>query len=293
MDRIRQALDLARRERDGRAPAPAEDQTVDASGEEVGRRWTRTRPPVEDATADGVSRRDAPAEPPARVFDVSPSALERNRIVMATGDGAAARAFRMLRTQVLQRMQEHGWRTLGVAAARSGDGKTTVAVNLALAIARSPQQTALLVDLDLSGPGVASCLGLEADAGIEDVLSGTRAVPECLYRPRPFADLVVLPARSAVAASSEIVAAKRSHDLIAELRERYSDRIVIFDLPPVLEVDDAAAIAPHLDCLLIVVAEYQTARDDVARALQLLVRTPVVGTVLNRSYGQVDSGASE
>lgn len=291
MDRIRQALDRARRERgDGVAASPSGTalRQSDAPAHGAGARWTATgvAAAVPAATADAAA-----AEPRARPFDVSPAVLERNRIVIDNDHAPASRVFGILRTQVLQRMRERGWQTVGIAGARRGAGKTTVAANLASAIARSPRQTALLVDLDLRRPAVASSFGLAPDRGVEDVLGGAHTVPECLYRPRSFDDLVLLPARAPVSAPSEIVAAARCQSLIAELRGRYPDRIVLFDLPPVLEADDVAAIAPHLDCLLLVVAEYQTSRDDVSRALQLLVRTPVVGTVLNRSLEKMTSEA--
>jgi protein-tyrosine kinase len=287
MDRIRQALDRAREERATlhaltgarpTDPSAAAPQRPDAPpcGSDMGH--------VGPAGADGER-----LEVDTRAFDVGPLVLARNRIVVNQRSAPAARAFRMLRTQVLQRMRERNWRTLGVVSARSGDGKTTTAVNLALAIASGSQETALLGDLDLSRPGVASTLGLSPEAGVEDVLLGRRAISECLYRPRQFERFVLLPARAPIAGSSELVASARCRSLVTELRAQSADRIVMFDLPPVLEADDASAIAPLLDCLLFVVAEGVTAREDVTRGLELLIRTPVVGTVLNRSLDPTET----
>lgn len=293
MDRIRQALDRAREERReavaSAALPPARPARADAPDERrSGPRAHAPGLPADDGSP-GATRPASAVR--ARLFDVSPLVLEQHRIVIENTEAPATRSFGMLRTEVLQRMRERGWRTLGVVGARRGDGKTTIAVNLALAIARSPRETALLVDLDLRRPSVAPCFGLVADVGVEDVLSGERALPDCLYRPRPFGDFTLLPARGPVRAASELVAGVRCQEMIAELRARYADRIVVLDLPPALEVDDTAAIAPLLDCLLVVVAEFRTARDDVARVLQLLARTPVVGTVLNRSLETMASEA--
>lgn len=282
MDRIRQALDRAREERLLEVESVPALAVARAPAAEPASREPPARVAL-SAAADTTAAAARKGEPPARVFDVSTAVLERQRVVAENGATPAARVFSMLRTQVLQRMREHGWRTIGVAAARAGDGKTTIASNLAVAVARSPSETALLVDLDLRRPGVAARFGLAPECGIEDVLDDSRSVAECLYRPRSFQDLVLLPARGSVPAFSEAASGARCQSLIAELRARYPDRIVLFDLPPVLEVDDATAIAPHLDCLLVVVSEYQTNRDELARTLRLLVRTPVVGTVLNRS----------
>ena len=79
--------------------------------------------------------------------------------------------------------------------------------------------------------------------------------------------------------------------MVSELRERYADRIVLFDMPPVLEADDAVTLAALFDCLLLVVSEGKTAREDVARALTLVKDTPAIGTVLNRSVEAVYSEA--
>jgi protein-tyrosine kinase len=71
--------------------------------------------------------------------------------------------------------------------------------------------------------------------------------------------------------------------LVAELRGRYPDRILRFDLPPILEADDALAFAPLAECGLVVVAEGSTRREDLLRCMELLRKTPIVGTVLNRA----------
>ncbi len=284
MDKIRQALDRARAER--------AEVAADAGATAVlaGQPWPEAVRPGRAAAPEAPpAAAAAPPEAAARLFDVGPLALERNRLVVEERTNHAARAFRMLRTQVLQRMRERGWRTLGVASARSGDGKTTTAINLALAIASGQQETVLLADLDLRRPGVARCFGLSPEYGVEEVLRGERRIPECLYRPRTFDKLVLLPARQPVVGSSELVAGARFERLVAELRSRYADRIVIFDVPPVLEMDDASAIAPYVDCVLYVVAEGATAREDVIRGLELLARTPLIGTVLNRSAQTISS----
>jgi Mrp family chromosome partitioning ATPase len=280
VEKIRQALDRARAERYGAAGAPP----------------ARSRPEVSVRVVSAAGPEPAPAAEtlparPAERFDVGPLVLDRGRLVVPRAGAPAARAFRMLRTQVLQRMREHGWRTCGVVSARSGDGKTTVALNLALAIAAGPEDHALVVDLDLIRPGVAPAFGLAPERGVEDVLAGTRDVDACLYRPVSFPRLALLPVRSRVEGSSELVAGARLGGLVTEVRDRYPDRTVLFDLPPVLETDDASSIAPWLDCLLLVVAEGASARADVVRALELLGRRPVLGTVLNRSTEPLASDA--
>ncbi len=189
----------------------------------------------------------------------------------------------MLRTQVLQRMEEHAWRSLAVFSPSENDGKSTLATNLAISMANDRAHTALLVEFDFKRPTIAASLGLEPAAGADDVLLGRAQIEECLCHPEGFERLVILPARARLANSSEILAGPKTRELVAELRSRYPDRLLIFDLPPVLGADDALAFAPLVDCGLLVVAEGKTRREDMLRTMEILRNTPLIGTALNRA----------
>jgi Mrp family chromosome partitioning ATPase len=265
MDRIRKALDRARDERELQEPAA----------------------PRAAPESDGRSAK--PAVPAAitytrtQVFDPDPTALERSRVIAQNDNSGPGAAFRLLRTQVLQRMAEHGFLSIAVVSPRAAEGKTLTAVNLAAQIAADRRHTALLVDYDLQRPGIATAFGLLPEVGVADVLSSSAEVDHCLYHPRGFDRLVLLPAVARAGRSSELTAGPRSRALIAELRGRYRDRINVFDLPPLLTSDETVALAPCMDCVLLVVAEGSTARADVLRSLELLRKATVVGTVLNRA----------
>ena len=218
-----------------------------------------------------------------RSFVPSETLLESNRILSPYDTSAAGAAFRMLRTQVLQRMEENRWRTLAILSAGKHDGKTTTAINLAVSLASDQLHTVLLVDLDLKRPGIAEALGIAPETGVDDVIQGKARVEDCLYHPENFDRLVILPARTSMQNSSEALAGPRCRELVAELRGRYPDRLLIFDLPPILGADDALAFVPLVECGLMVVAEGATKRENLLRCMELLRRTPVVGTVLNRA----------
>jgi Mrp family chromosome partitioning ATPase len=267
MDKVRKALDIARLERTqaGEAPFAAETPLADAA------HLAAVRTPL-----------GAIIYSHTRTFSPPAGLLESNRILNpAASDNTAA--FRMLRTQVLQRMNAQGWRTLGVFSPAANDGKTTMAINLAINLANDQHHTVLLVDFDFRNPTIAARLGLAPEFGVDDVLKGTAPLEDCLYHPDGFERLVVLPARNTLAQSSEILAGPRCRMLVAELHRRYADRILVFDLPPVLAADDALAFAPLVECGLVVVAEGSTRRTDLVRTVELLHKTPLVGTVLNRA----------
>ena len=264
MDRIRKALDLAREERDA----------ADGSGSGAGRVFEPKV--VGRLPASIVYTR-------TRLFKPDAALLESNRIVGALSADPAAAAFRMLRTQVLQRMLENNWQSLAVFSSGSEDGKTTTAINLAISIANDHRHTVLLVDFDLKRPTIAAKFGLTPELGADDVLHGDARVEQCLYHPEGFDSLVLLPARAAMNHSSEALAGPRSRQIVAELRDRYPDRVLLFDLPPILGADDALAFAPLVECGLMVVAEGSTRREDLLRSMELLRNTPIVGTVLNQA----------
>jgi Mrp family chromosome partitioning ATPase len=189
----------------------------------------------------------------------------------------------MLRTQILQRARAHGLNTLGVVSAVNGEGKTLTAVNLALSIAAEPNQTVLLLDLDLRRPAVARTLGLPAERGLESWFGGDEPTRNVCYGIEGVERLHVLPTLSPVSGSSEVLAGVTTRKLLNELKGRDPGRLLIIDLPPVLLSDDALMVAPLLDAVVLVVNERRTRREDVLRVIDLLGNTRIVGTVLNRS----------
>jgi protein-tyrosine kinase len=264
MERVRQALDRARGER--------------AQVSEAGR---ASKPHA--AGAEVAATRGSFIYTHTRVFEPSAATLEQNRVLNPTAQGPANAAFRMLRTQVLQRMNAHGWRSLAVFGATPSDGKTTTAINLAVSLASDHSHSVLLVDFDFRRPSLAARLGLAPEFGGDDALTGAAALEDCLYHPAGLERLVVLPARHTLVNSSEVLAGPRCRAIVTELRDRYPDRIIVFDLPPVLAADDALAFAPLVECGLVVAAESRTRRHDLVRTVELLHKTPLVGTVLNRA----------
>jgi Mrp family chromosome partitioning ATPase len=195
----------------------------------------------------------------------------------------------MLRTQVLRRLEKLGVNSLAVVGAAANTGKTLTAINLAIAIAAEPEHTALLIDLDLRKPSVHRRFGIEPAVGIEDCLRRGRALSDALVRLGGYDSLVLLPARERSLDSSELLSSRRTEELIIELRNRYKDRVLVFDLPPVLQADDALAFARHVQAVLVVVGEGRTRRDDLLRTMELLHDVPIIGTVLNQTREPVDT----
>ena len=209
--------------------------------------------------------------------------LRDRRIISPTDAQSAGHAYRMLRTQVLQRARTNSLNTIGIVSAINGEGKTLTAINLALSLAAEPNQTVMLVDLDLRRPTIASTLGLAVECGLETWFEGDQPIKNMCYGIDGVERLYVLPTLRPLAGSSEVLANIGTRRLIGELKDRDPGRLLIVDLPPVLLCDDALVVAPLLDAVVLVVNERRTRREDVVRVIELLGNTRIVGTVLNRA----------
>lgn len=274
MERIKQALDKARAERDERSNSGqtlADNVSVQLREEEK----------------TGAARGEI-SYSQTRIACVDPVVLSQNKVIYGDEDKNGLDAYKMLRTQLLQRMVARNWNALAISSPQPGDGKTLTAINLAISLARELHHTVLLVDLDLRNPSIHRYLGLKPAAGIDDFLVRGTALSEILIHPG-IDRLVVLPARHPVENSSELLASPAMGELVQELKSRYPSRMVLFDLPPILSSDDALAFTPYIDAVLLVAREGKNTREDVERASEILQNVSVVGSVLNAANERTTS----
>ncbi len=216
-----------------------------------------------------------------RRFLPDPVLLEKNRIIAHRDGDPASNAFKMLRTQVLQSLRKNDCQTVGIISPGAGNGRTLTAINLAISIARDINHTALLVDLDMYNPSIAKYFGYETQLGILDYFTSAVSLEKLFVNP-DIERLVLLPGKENCLYSSEMLSSRHMANLVAELKRRYPERIVLFDLPPLLKYDDALAFLPHIDAVLLVVEDGKTERQDLERTLELLGDTKVIGVTLNK-----------
>ena len=217
-----------------------------------------------------------------RVVKLQAEHLEKNRIVAFNKSEPKSMTFDLLRTHVLQKMEENGWRTLAITSPTPEAGKTVIAINLAMSIAHQTNKTAMLVDFDLRRPKIGAYLGIPMERSLNDLLDGTAELPDVLVNP-DLPRLVVLATKNPVKKSSETLSSKKITDLINDLHERYESRIVIFDLPPVLTTDDTIALLPQIDCVLMVVANGMSTKREIEDSLRHLPAAKLIGTILNKA----------
>lgn len=276
MERIKLAIEKARAgEVDSPIPLPSRPRELGDPAAVAGK--PQLAPVSELATDEPLSVQYANTP----IVQLDEAHLEANRVVAHKKAHPASWAFDVLRTQVLQKMDENGWRTLAITSPGVDSGKTVVAINLAISIAQQSNRTALLVDFDLRRPSVANVLGLTRSVSLNDVLDGRLDAGAAMVNPG-IERFVVLPTNRAVALASETLSSGKVGALIQDLRARYSDRIVLFDLPPVLAADDVMSLLPRVDCVLMVVGSGVSTQAEVEEAMSRLARANVLGVVLNK-----------
>lgn len=169
-----------------------------------------------------------------------------------------------------------------IVSALSGEGKTFTALNLAMSIAMERDTTALLVDSDVIKPSLSASLGLGDHLGLTDLLQDDSLNMGQTIVNTNVPKLKVLPAGRTNVHSTELLASRRMERLAEELSARYSDRIVLFDSPPLLVTSQACVLSQQMGQILIVVEAGRTSQSAVKEALGMLDTDKVIGMVLNK-----------
>ncbi len=262
MESIRQAVERARA---GRAPG------IESSAEMV-----RQNPQIRSA-------RPGMIDDQLNETELRDSFLQSNRIVAHDSANICAKPYDILRTQVLRAMDLKGWKILAVTSPSPECGKTLTAINLAMSIARQPERSVLLVDMDLQRPRIAHVLGVSRSEGVLGVLGGRIALKEAIIQARIGNHrFMVLPAEVPASDSSEWMTSRAMSAMMQQIKMDYQSRIVILDLPPMLSGDDVIAILPQVDCVLLVAAVGTSTVAQIEECNKYLQSADVVRVVLNK-----------
>lgn len=261
---LRKALDRAKKEREMNGDAA--NATADKGAPTTGAGW---QPPTYSQS---------------RNVSIDISTAVRNHCVAFSADFAEVNYYKVLRTQLRHIGQQKGWNTVMVTSASPNEGKTVTSINLAATFAREYNHTVLLVDADLRMQMVHRYLGYNSQLGLLDYLEGKAAMNDIITWPG-IEKLTIISGDRVVDNSSELIGSSRMHALMEELKHRYEDRYIIFDVPPVLGVADALAFAPLVDCIIIVVGAGVTNGQNLKDAIGLLPQEKIAGFVLNRFKG--------
>jgi len=193
----------------------------------------------------------------------------------------------LLRTQILNKLEEIGGNSLLITSANPGEGKTFTSINLSISIAQELNRTVLLVDADLRRPAnshfdfARDHFGVNTDQGLADYLLGQAELQDLLINPG-INKLTILPSGRVLPNSAEVLGSARMKQLITEIKNRYQDRIVIIDGPSILMCPDPVVLSRLVDGVLLVVETERTSPKDIKRLIELIGNRPILGIVLNK-----------
>jgi len=257
VERIQEAIEKARKERQGRIGTSLSDSDLGErpinSFAKVGR--------VDDDFNHHEKRqaKDHAGQPKdsirvdystTRSVAIDTDIMKEKRVVAGFAHDQRSEPYRQLRGQILKTFRAKGWQTLAISSPNASAGSTLTAVNLAVSLSMESNQTVMLVDLNLRNPGVAKTFGLDdIEYGIVDYIKGEQALENILINPG-YERLVVLPSLPMQGFSSEVLSSPEMNRVVNELVDRYPSRLIVFDLPCVLDNDDALVFAPKCDATL-------------------------------------------
>lgn len=170
-----------------------------------------------------------------------------------------------------------------VTSALSEEGKTFLAINLAMSMAAEVDTAVLLVDADVVRPSILQRLGIQADKGLLDVLMDPALEVSDLVLQTNVPKLSILAAGTRSDRATELLASNAMDGLLGTLAERYPDHVIVFDAPPLLLTNEAKVLASRVGQVVLVVEASKTPRDVVAQAFAAVEQCPVVLSVLNKA----------
>jgi receptor protein-tyrosine kinase len=285
------------------------------AGKHAGEEVRRLAPVPRDAGSEldtvvgleGLSRREptlaeAPApveeEPPIRLPGaLPPRTIELELPALAArgflnpgdDDSSLANQLRLIKRPLINNCQGKGAapvrnaNRIMLTSALPGEGKSFLALNLAMSIAMERDSTVLLIDADTTRPSLSELLGTHAHEGLMDLLTDpARPVGRALLRTN-LDKLAFLPAGKPRPGATELLASELMQQLVDQLASRYTDRILIFDTPPLLAAPEPPVLAGYMGQIVVVVEADRTTHRSARHALAAVASCPVVMSVLNKA----------
>lgn len=300
MSLVEKALEKVQQEK--RAAAAVELHPMDSQPERPANTVRMALP------AHPLTARTEPPRPPARVIQLNRASMRAAGLLAPADENERVVAHQFL--QIKRPLLENAFGRRGgarvpagnlimVCSALPGDGKTFTTMNLALSLARETDTDVLLVDADVAKSHVSRTLGLEKEPGLMDALERAGNV-ESLILDTDVPGLQVLPAGTLSKHATELLASERMQKILTDLCSARSNRIVLFDTPPLLITNEAPVLARAAGQIVLVVRAGVTPQPAVMEAAALLDQNKFIGLVFNQSrnstvdrYGYYDYGGRD
>lgn len=217
----------------------------------------------------------------SKIIELNSKTLLSNHIISWDDKIKESDYYKIIKTQIQQKLKLNGWNTLAVTSPRSGSGKTTTAINLALSIAKDHDMTVMLVDCDLKNQHIHNYLGYKSDYGLADHLLDNIPLEKLIVCPN-INRLTVISGGKTISGSTEILGSNKMGAIVHELKSRYDNRYIIFDVPSLLEGADTLAIMPYIDSVVLTIENNNTKHSDCENAINLIDKNKLFGFVINK-----------
>ena len=212
--------------------------------------------------------------------------LRKQRLITLNNTDPAHVAFDILRTRLIQELQERGWTRVAITSPTADCGKSFVAANLALSLSRLEEIRTILMELDLRDPTLSQNFGVAPMDSMQEYLAGRIEPEDFVFRVRD--NLALGLCDEPISYASEVLLESMTSYVLDDLQEVAVPDVMLLDLPPALTNDDVLAILPNVDAVLLVVGGGTTTADEIKRVEQLLGSVkPLLGVVLNKAEGPV------
>jgi protein-tyrosine kinase len=219
------------------------------------------------------------------VIEIADEVLESNQLIGFESHDERARAFNLLRSQLMKETADKPVKLFGLTSATPSAGKSFVSLNLAAALSKISDRKVVICDFDLRRGSILDAFKIDTPHDLSEYLRGELADWRAALFRVAGSDLYVLPCRKRMRRSAELLTSQRFEELIAALRMLPPEVLVVCDLPPVFASDDAILAASHLDGYMLVVEYGRNTEKQVSEAMAMLSPTPCLGTILNRYRG--------
>lgn len=232
------------------------------------------------------------AAPGARTRRVELDLARMRELGMVTAAGGRTNLleeFRIIKRPLLKRAfaergpKDNPANLIMVTSSLPNEGKTYCAINLAMSIAMELDHTVLLVDADVARPSVLRTLGLPTQRGLMDILVDDQLDLSDVMLRTNVDTLALLPAGTGTARATELLASSTMTAMLHELANRYPDRIIIFDSPPLMLTSEARVLASHMGQIVVVVEAQTTTQHAVKESLAQLEGMANVNLIYNKT----------
>ncbi len=213
--------------------------------------------------------------------EINPVVINNKYIIsMSQPDSPIAEEYKKLKSLIIRETKAAFFNTLMVSSATDNEGKTLTAINLAISFAYELDHSILLVDADLRNPMVHEYLGITPKYGLSDYLTKNMDISQILIK-TGIGNLVIIPSGKRVKNPVELLSSVKMKSLISELKQRYVDRYIIIDTPPLLSFAESIAMGSYVDGIVFVVREGRAQLKAIKESLAILKGSNILGIVFN------------